>query len=123
MAEIFEMVKSRLESSLEVKVDEKNLIIILFVKKEIQKSDVLAEPHEVKDMLRILGGLTEDISMEIEINNNARNIKLIFHNKEGLEKVKNVLDHIWERTIHIFEELEKGNTNILRGVGDFSDEM
>jgi len=121
MAEILEIVKSRLESSLEVNVDENNLIIILNVKKEIQKSDILAEPHEVKDMIRILGGLKEDVSMEIEIDNNARNIKLTFQNKEDLEKVKNVLDNIWERTIHIFKELEKGNTNTLRGVGDFSD--
>jgi hypothetical protein len=74
-------------------------------------------------MLRILGGLTEDISMEITIDNNARTIKLTFQNKEDLEKVKNVLDHIWERTIHIFEELEKGKTNTLRGVGAFSDEI
>ncbi|MFX1338813.1 MAG: hypothetical protein ACFFDK_09405, partial [Promethearchaeota archaeon] len=88
---------------------------------EVQKSDILAEPHEVKDMLRILGGLIEDVSIEIEIDNNARNIKLKFQNKEDLEKVKSVLDHIWERTLYIFEELEKGNTNTLRGVGDFSD--
>jgi hypothetical protein len=121
MTEMLEMVKSRLESYLEVRVDEKNLLIILSVIKEIQKSDVLAEPHEVKDMLRILGGLTEDVSMKIEIDNNARKIKFIFQNKEDLEKVKRVLDHIWERTIHIFEELEAGNTDTLRGVGDFSE--
>ncbi len=121
MAELLDMVKSRLESALEVNVDENNLIIILNVKKEIQKSDILAEPHEVKDMLRILGGLTEDVSMEIEIDNNTRNIKSKFQNKEDIEKVNSVLDNIWERTIHIFDELEKGNNNILRGVGDFSD--
>ena len=121
MAEILELIKSKLQSVVEVDCDENNLIIILNIKGEIQKSDILAEPHEVKDMLRILGGLTEDISMEIEIDNKARNIKLTFLNKEDLEKVKSVLDNIWERTIHIFGELEKGNNNILRGVGDFSD--
>ena len=121
MAEILELIKSKLQSVIEVNFDENNLVIILNVKGEIQKSDILAEPHEVKDMLRILGGLTEDVSMEIEIDNNARNIKLTFQNKEDLEKVKSVLDHIWERTIHIFKELEKGNTNTLRGVCDFSD--
>ena len=122
MAELLDLVKKRLESVLEVNVDDNNLLIILNVKGEIQKANILAEPHEVKDMLHILGGLTEDVSMEIEIDNKARNIKLIFQNKEDLEKVKNVLDHIWERTIHIFEELEKGNTNTLRGVCGFSDE-
>ena len=123
MAELLELVKSRLESAIEVNVDDKNLFIIINVKKEIQKADILAEPYEVKDMLRILGGLTEDVPMEIEIDNNARIIKLTFQNKEDFQKVKNVLDHIWERTIHIFEELEKGKTNTLRGVGGFSDEI
>ena len=116
-----ELIKDKLKSIIEVNYDEKNPVIILNVKGEIQKSDILAEPNEVKDMLRILGGLTEDIPMEIEIDNNARNIKLIFQNKDDLDKVKIVLDNIWERTIHIFKELEKGNANILRGIGDFSD--
>jgi len=121
MAEILELFKSKLQSVIEVDCDENNLIIILNVKGEIQKSDILAEPHEVKDMLRILGGLKEDIPMGIEIDNKAREIKLKFENKDDLDKVKVILDNIWERTIHIFDELEKGNNNILRGVGDFSD--
>ena len=77
MAEILELFKSKLQSVIEVDCDENNLIIILNVKGEIQKSDILAEPHEVKDMLRILGGLTEDVSMEIEIDNKARKIKIV----------------------------------------------
>lgn len=121
MAEIMELIKNKLQSVIEVNYDENNLIIILNVKGEIQKSDILAEPNEVKDMLRILGGLTEEVSMDIEIDNKARSIKLTFQNKEDLEIVKGVLDNIWERTIHIFDELEKGNNNILRGVGDFND--
>ena len=121
MAEILDLIKNRLYSVMEVNVDEDNLIVILNIKGEIQKSDVLAEPHEIKDMLRILGGLKEDVPMGIEIDNKAREIKLKFENKTGLDKVKVILDNIWERTIHIFDELEKGNNNILRGVGDFSD--
>jgi len=72
-------------------------------------------------MERNLGGLTEDVSMDIQIDNKARTIKLTFQNKEDLDKVKIVLDIIWDRTIHLFNELEKGNNNVLRGVGDFSD--
>lgn len=123
MAEIMELIKNKLKSVIEVNYDEDNLIIILNVIGEIQKSDILAEPDEVKDMLRILGGLIEEVSMDIEIDNKARSIKLTFQNKEDLENVKGVLDSIWERTIHIFDELEKGNNNILRGVGDFHDKI
>ena len=112
MAEIVELIKNKLKSVIEVNYDEDNLIIALNIKGEIQKSDILAEPGEVKDMLRILGGLTNDVSMEIEIDNKARSIKLIFKNNEDLEIVKNVLDNIWERTFHIFLELEKGNNNV-----------
>ena len=121
MAEIIELLKNKLKSVIEVDCDENNLIIILNIIGEIQKSDILAEPDEVKGMLRILGGLTEEVSMDIEIDNKARNIKLSFQNKEDLENVSGVLDNIWDRTINIFDELEKGNNNILRGVGDFND--
>jgi len=121
MAEILELIKRRLISLLEVKIDEENLKIILLVRGEIQKSAILAEPHEVKDMLRILGGLKDELSMEIEVDNNAREIKLKFENKDDLETVKINLDNLWDRTIHIFDELEKGNYDLLRGVGDFND--
>ena len=123
MAEIIELLKNKLKSVIEVDCDENNLIIILNIIGEIQKSDILAEPDEVKGMLRILGGLTEEVSMDIEIDNKARNIKLSFQNKEDLENVSGVLDNIWDRTINIFDELEKGNNNILRGVGDFNDQI
>ena len=121
MAEDLEMIKNRLESLLEVNVNEKNLFIILNVKGEIQKSEKLAEPHEVKDMLHIFGGLKEEISMEIEIDNITKSIKLIFTNKEDLDNVRIILDNMWERIIHIFDELEQGNANVIRGIGDFSD--
>jgi hypothetical protein len=121
MAEILELIKKRLPSVIDVIINSNKLILTLNIKEEIQKSRILAEPYEVKDMLRILGGLREDLSMEIEIDNQLRNIKLKFQNSEDFEEVKNVLDNIWERTIHLLEELEKGNANVLRGVGDFSD--
>lgn len=121
MAEIIESIKDKLKSVIDVDYDENNLIITINVKGEIQKSEILAEPNEVKDMLRILGGLTDDINMDIEIDNEARTIKLTFQNKENLQNFRGILENIWERTIHIFNELEKGNNNILRGVGDFSD--
>ena len=121
MAEMLELIKSKLMSAIKIDYDENNLIIILNIKGEIQKSDILAEPQEVKDMLQIFGGLKEDIFMKIDVDNNALNIKLKFQTKEDLEKVKKVLEHIWEQIIDLFEELEKGNSSIIRGVGDFTD--
>ena len=121
MTEILELIKKRLPTVMDVKINSNKLILTLNIKEDIQKSRILAEPYEIKDMLRILGGLREDLSMEIEIDNQLRNINLKCQNREDFEEVKDVLDHIWERTIQLLEELEKGNAIVLRGIGDFSD--
>ena len=121
MEEILDLIKNRLTSAIEFNVDENNLIILIIVKQKEQITGKIAEPKEVKDMLRMLGGLKEDIPMDIEINNDVGHIILKFTNKNDMEKVNGVLDKIWDRTINIFKELVKGNYDMIKDMGDFEE--
>jgi hypothetical protein len=119
MEEIFELIKKELFDITKVTVDEDQLVILIKVNVKSSYKGILAEPFEIKDMLKMLGGLKEDISMKIEIESEAREIRLKFNSKEDLEKVKKILDIIWEQTIHIVEDLVKGNYDIIKDMGDF----
>lgn len=121
MEEMVDLVKKRLESAIEIKVDENNFLILIKVKLKEQIIGSIAEPNEVKDMLRMLGGLQEDIPMNIEINNDAGLIKLKFNNKTDMNKAKAVMENLWERIRFIFNELVKGNYEMIRDMGDFKE--
>ena len=121
MEEMIDLVKKRLESAIEIKVDENNFLILIKVKLKEQIIGSIAEPNEVKDMLRMLGGLQEDIPMNIEINNDAGLIKLKFNNKTDMNKAKAVMKNLWERIRFIFNELVKGNYEMIRDMGDFKE--
>jgi hypothetical protein len=121
MEEILDLIKERLASVLDIRLDEDNLSITLIIKRREQIIGNLAEPNEVKDMLRMLGGLKEDPPMNIQINNAAGEIILKFQSKEDLNNVKDILDGIWEKTIAIFEDLVKGNYEVIKDMGDFND--
>ena len=55
MEEILDLIKERLASVLDIRLDEDNLSITLIIKRREQIIGNLAEPNEVKDMLRMLG--------------------------------------------------------------------
>ena len=121
MEEILDLLRNRLASSIEFNMDEKNLIISIILKQKERITGNIAEPNEIKDMLRMLGGLKEDIPMDTEINNETGHILLKFNNKNDMDKVKEVLDNIWDRIIMIFNNLGPGNYDIIKDMGDFED--
>lgn len=121
MEEISNYVKKNLESTVEINFDENNLRISLIIKPKSQLSGQIASPKEVKDMLRMLGGLKEEVPMDLEIDNEVGEIELKFQNKEYMLKIKEILNGIWDRTIHILNQLEKGHYDLMRELGDFED--
>lgn len=117
MEEILPNLKDSFTSNIEIKVDEANLTLSMIIKrKEIRGG--FATPKEVRNMLQIFGGLKEKLPMEINIDDKAKKIDLKFQNKADLEKIKVVMDNIWDRTIEILEKAIAGDFGILKEIGD-----
>jgi len=120
LAEIFDRIGSMLRDSIIIKSDEKNLTLSLIFKHVISKDD-LGEEAEIKDMLRIFGGLREEISMEIDTNMESQKIDLKFQKKEDMVKVYDVLDKLWDNTVELLKTVFSGDFSVIRDLGDFND--
>lgn len=117
MEEIIPSLRNMLKQAIEHKVDENNLKITLIVKKEV--IGPLAEPDEVTTMFQMLGGLKEEIPMEINIDNKAQKINIKFQTKEDLNKIRAIINTIWDNTVDLLEEFIAGDLTRLKDIPDY----
>jgi len=119
MEELFSTLKSLLKDNIEIKKDNKNLIITMVIKSPIK--GIVAEPNEILIMLKMFGGLREEIPMEIEIDNENQIIKMKFENKENFEEVSLMMDKIWDNAVEMLVQVTDGNFDIIRDIPDVDD--
>lgn len=117
MEEIIHSLRNILKQAIEHKVDENNLKITLIVKKEVKGP--LAEPDEVITMFQMLGGLKEEIPMEINTDNKAQKINIKFQTKEDLNKIRAIINTIWDNTVDLLEEFIAGDLTRLKDIPDY----
>ncbi|MFX0025500.1 MAG: hypothetical protein ACFE8M_03735 [Candidatus Hermodarchaeota archaeon] len=119
MEELYPVLKDMLKKSIEIKIDKPNLTIYLIIKNQIKGN--VAEPKEIIIMLKMFGGLREDIPMEININNEIQQIGLKFQDETDFNKIQNIMETIWEDTVNLLIEVTKGNFNIINDIPDVDD--
>lgn len=119
MEEIFPLLKDMLKNSIQIKKDESNLQISIIIKTEVK--GILAEPEEVIIMLKMFGGLREDLPIEIKINNEKQTIDLKCDNKENFKKVSLMMDKIWDNAVDMLIKLTEGNYNVIKDIPNIDD--
>ncbi|MFX1407324.1 MAG: hypothetical protein ACFFBW_10230 [Promethearchaeota archaeon] len=119
MEEIFPLLKDMLKNSIQIKKDESNLQISIIIKSEVKGN--LAEPEEVIIMLKMFGGLREDLPIEININNEKQAIDLKLDNKENFSKVSSMMDKIWDNAVDMLINLTEGNYNVIKDIPNIDD--
>ncbi|MFW9946081.1 MAG: hypothetical protein ACFFBZ_00995 [Promethearchaeota archaeon] len=119
MEELYPVLKDMLKESIEIKVDRPNLTIYLNLKKPIKGN--IADPKEIIIMLKMFGGLREDIPMDINIDNEIQQIALKFQNEASFNKIQVIIETIWENTVNLLIEVTKGNFNIINDIPDVDD--
>ncbi|TFG24667.1 MAG: hypothetical protein EU529_03445 [Promethearchaeota archaeon] len=113
--------KQLFEDSIEFQHNEKDLTLSIIVKGDKKSKEVLGEETEIRDMLRMFGGLNEDIAMEIYIDEESQKIDLKFQDKDNYIKVRDVLDTIMERIMDICYKALTGDISHFNDLGDFND--
>jgi hypothetical protein len=119
MEEIFPLLKDMLNQSIEIKKRESDLLVSLIVKSKVKGN--LAEPEEIIIMLKMFGGLREDIPIDININNEEQLIDLKFDNKENFKKVSLMMDKIWDNAVEMFTQLVNGNYKVIKDIPEIED--
>ena len=113
--------KQLFEDSIEFQHNEQELTLSIIVKGDKKSKEVLGEEIEIRDMLRMFGGLNEDITMEIDIDEESQKIDLKFQDKDNYIKVRDVLDNIMERLMDICYKALDGDISHFKDLGDFND--
>ena len=124
MEELIPKLSDSLRNAVEIKEDENQLLIELKVKREDLVPGDLGSPNEIKEMVRVFGGLKQDVPMEIDIEENTNVITLKLQNKEDFNIITTVMKGIWERAAEILQKAfkaEPGKTEEFRDLGDFEE--
>lgn len=121
MENLIDSIKDMLKDQILIQVDETNLTLSLNFKGEKKTKDELGEESEVRDMLKIFGGLNEEIHMEIDIDEKSQKISFKFKDEEDMVKVREILENLWQRAAILLKKAITGDFMALKDLGDFSE--
>jgi len=114
MEDILQNLKSMLKEAIDVKTDASRLTISMTIKNKID--GLVADPDEIIIMLKMYGGLREDIPMEIDIDNKAQNIALKFQNEEGFKKVEKIIENLWDNAVDMLVSAIEGDVSRIKDI-------
>ncbi|MHA1257597.1 MAG: hypothetical protein ACTSPS_18580, partial [Promethearchaeota archaeon] len=106
-----------------IEVEDQLKIELRVKNKDLLPGD-LGSPAEVKEMIRIFGGISQDIIMEVIVDEKANTITVKLQKREDFIIVKNAMRTIWERAAELLEKsisTEPGRNDEFRALGDFDE--
>ena len=106
--------KEKFKEKIEIKDDKENLSITLIVKGDIFGKFLY--PDEIPIILKLYGGLREDIHMEIKTYEKEQKIEIILENEDDFKKIQSIMKNIWENAVNMLAELLKGNYKVIKDV-------
>lgn len=124
MEELYPKLSDSLKKVVEIIEVEDQLKIELRVKNKDLLPGDLGSPSEVKEMIRIFGGISHDIIMEVIVDEKANIITIKLQKREDYEIVKNTMRTIWERAAELLKKsisAEPGRNDEFRALGDFDE--
>ena len=119
MEEILPQLKGMLKDVTVIKYNATRLEITISIVKKI--NGIVAEPDEIIIMLKMYGGLREDIPMDINIDNNAQIIMLKFQNEEDFKKVAKIMDTLWDNAVDMLTSAMEGDISRIKDIPNLDD--
>ncbi len=119
MEEILPQLKGMLKDVTVIKYNATRLEITISIVKKI--NGIVAEPDEIIIMLKMYGGLRDNIPMEIDINNDTQNITLKFQNEEDFKKVEKIMETIWDNAVELLLQAMKGDLSRIKDIPNIDD--
>ena len=119
MEEILPQLKGMLKDATVIKSDATKFEIVITVVNKINGN--VAEPDEIIVMLKMYGGLREDIPMEINIDNDAQNITLKFQNEEDFKKVAKIMETLWDNAVDMLTSAMEGDISRIKDIPNLDD--
>ena len=119
MEEIIPSLKGMLKDAIDIKSDATRLEITITVLNKI--NGIVADPDEILVMLKMFGGLKEDVPMEININNETQVIQLKFQTEEDFKKIQKIMETIWDDAVDMLEQASQGDFSRIKNIPNIDD--
>ena len=119
MEEILPSLKRMLKDATIIKSDATRFEITITVLNKIKGN--VADPDEILVMLKMFGGLKEDVPMEININNETQIIKLKFQTEEDFKKIQKIMETIWDDAVDMLEQASQGDFSRIKNIPNIDD--
>jgi len=119
MEDIIPGLKGMLQEAIDIKANVSNLTILMTVKKDIQ--GIVADSEEIIVMLKMYGGLREEIPMEIDVDNATQIITLKFQKEEDFNKIEKILETLFDNAIDLLVQTMNGDFNCIRDIPNIDD--
>jgi hypothetical protein len=108
-----------LKESIDIKTNASDLMIKMIVKNKIDGN--LAEPEEVIVMLKMYGGLRNDIPINIDIDNQAQTITLKFWNEGNFKEVVKIFETIWDNIVDLLFQAIQSDFSRIKTIPNIDD--
>ena len=119
MEEILPRLKGMLKDATVIKSDATRFEITIKILNNIKGN--VADPDEVLVMLKMFGGLKEDVPMKIDINNETQIIELKFQNEEDFKKIQKIMETIWDDAVDMLEKTVQGDNSCIKDIPNIDD--
>jgi len=119
MEEFLPSLKGMLKDAIVIKSDATRFVITMTVLNQINGN--VADPDEILVMLKMFGGLKEDVPMEIDINNETQIIELKFQTEEYFKKIEKIMKTIWDDAVDMLEKTVKGDSSCIKDIPNIDD--
>ena len=119
MEELLPVLKDMLKKAITVNKDKSALTITLKVTQKFKRK--LADPEEIIIMLKMFGGLKEEIPMDITIDNENQLIDIKLKNEEDFFKLDEIFAKIWDNAVDMLVELLDGNFDAIKDIPRIDD--
>lgn len=114
MEELIPIMKEKFKEKILIIEDKERLTITLIVKGDIFGKFLY--PDEIPIILKLYGGLKEDLQMEININEKEQKADIILENEDDFKKIKSIMKNLWENAVDMLAELLKGKYDVIKDV-------
>lgn len=108
-----------LKEAIIIKTNATDLTIIMIVNKEVESN--LAEPEEVINMLKMYGGLREDVPMDIDIDNQTQTITLKFQNEGNFKEIVKIFETLWDNTVDLLFQAIESDFSRIKSIPNIDD--
>lgn len=119
MEEILPTLKNMLKESIDITSDRENKLIRIKVKTNIKGK--FADKEEIITMLKMFGGLRQEIPMNLIIDDNNQIIEIKFETEEKFKKIQGAMEYIWDNTIDLLENALQGDFKKINELPNIDD--